>query len=212
MMPPNCCLCDKGHETGDACELICFYRTESDQEWHVQAASPRGFTGHPPDCDWFCESHAETARSLMHCDRSSALLHIRTEESWDLVYIDLFDRDTPPLVQKSGVGFESGFLEFWDQMLATIEVSGTRYPSDFRLSFAGDFPDYSLDRGGCELMAVKQFLSGRNDALKLEQQIAKAQASEMRPHGHPGVTQWLTILCGQMAEQVEPELLKNSNL
>jgi hypothetical protein len=136
--------------------------------------------------------------------------HARTHELWHLVYIDLFDRETPPLVQKSGVGFESGFLEFWDQMLATIEVSGTRHPSDYRLSFAGDVADYSLARGGVELLAVKQFLSGRDDAWQLERQIAKSQAREMRTHGHPAVAQWLTTLCKQIAEQSEPDLLQSS--
>lgn len=211
MMPPDCCLCEKGRETGDDCELICFERTESDQEWHVRAASDQGFVGHPPECEWFCHGHVATARSLVQQNLALALAHLRKHERWMLIYIDLFDRDTPPLVQKSGVGFESGFLEFWDQMLATIEVNGTRYPSDFRLSFAGELPDYSLERGGCELMAVKTFLSGRNDALAIEQQIAKAQASEMRTQGHPGVVRYLTTLCGQFTEQAAPALLKNRN-
>ena len=211
MMPPDCWLCDRGRETGDDCELIYFARTASDQEWHDWAASPAGIPDHPPDCGWFCDDHVETARSLVHCDLTSAMDHARTHELWHVVYIDLFDRETPPLVQKSGVGFESGFLEFWDQMLATIEVSGTRYPSDYRLSFAGDVADYSLARGGVELLAVKQFLSGRDDALQLERQIAKSQASEMRTHGQSAVAQWLTTLCEQIAEQPEPDLLKSSN-
>jgi hypothetical protein len=211
MMPPKCRLCDRGHETGDDCELICFARTASDQEWHDWAASPAAIPDHPPDCGWFCDSHVETARSLVHCDLTSALDHVRTHELWHLVYIDLFDRETPPLMQESGVGFESGFIEFWDQMLATIEVNGTRFPSDYRLSFADDGPDYSLERGKLELLTVKQFLSDRDDSSKIERQIAKSQASEMRTHGHPAVAQWLTTLCHQIAEQSEPDLLKSDN-
>jgi hypothetical protein len=96
-------------------------------------------------------------------------------------------------------------------MLATIEVNGTRFPSDYRLSFAGDVPDYSLKRDKLELLTVKQFLSDRDDSSKIERQIAISQASEMRTHGHPAVTQWLTTLCHQIAEQAEPDLLKFNN-
>lgn len=78
MMPPKCRLCDRGHETGDDCELICFARTASDQEWHDWAASPAAIPDHPPDCGWFCDAHVETARPLVHCDLTSALDHVRT--------------------------------------------------------------------------------------------------------------------------------------
>jgi hypothetical protein len=137
--------------------------------------------------------------------------HIRTHESWHLIYVDFFDRETPPMVQKSGVGFESGLLRFWDQMLATIEVSGVRYPSDYHLSFGCDLPDYSLDRGELELLTIKQFLSDQDDASKVERQIAKAQASVMRTNGNPAAAQWLTTLCEQIAEQSDPDLLKSSD-
>ena len=208
MMPPNCWLCDRGQNTGDECELIYFARTPSDQEWHDRVSEPGVFSDHPPDCGWFCDLHADAAKSLVLRDITSALDHLRTSEAWLLIYIDLFDRETPPLVQKGGVGFESGFVCFWDQMLATIETNGIRYPSDFRLSFNGDVPDYSLNRGGDELMVVKKFLAGRDDALQLEQQIAKSQAQELRAHGHPALEQWLTDLCALIAEGAEPDLLK----
>ena len=209
MMPPDCWLCDRGQNTQDDCELICFARTASDQEWHDQAASPFARPDHPPDCGWFCNDHIETARSLVHCDLKSALDHIRTKESWHLIYIDLFDRETPPMVQTSGVGLESGLLRFWDQMLATIEVSGVRYPSDYRLSLTCGLPDYSLNRGDSELLTIKQFLSDQNDAAKIERHIAQSQASVMRTNGHQAAVQWLTELCTQITDQADPDLLKN---
>ena len=113
------------------------------------------------------------------------------------------------MVQTSGVGLESGLLRFWDQMLATIEVSGIRYPSDYRLSLTCGLPDYSLNRGDSELLTIKQFLSDQNDAAKVERHIAQSQASVMRTNGHQAAVQWLTELCTQITDQADPDLLKN---
>ena len=38
MMPPNCCLCNKGLATGDEYELICFHKTPEQEAWY---ANPR---------------------------------------------------------------------------------------------------------------------------------------------------------------------------
>ena len=76
MMPPNCCLCDKGLETGDECELICFHKTPEQEAWHAEAES-RLIPDHPPNCEWFCEDHVETARSLVSLDLDQALAKIR---------------------------------------------------------------------------------------------------------------------------------------
>jgi len=203
MMPPNCCLCDKGHEAGDACELICFARTEGDREWHLRASSEEGFTGHPPDCDWFCETHVETAKALAHRNCASALLHIQKNESWHLIYIDLFDRDTPPLVHATGMGLESGFLKFWDEMLATVETDGRRYPTDFRLSFSSETADYSLPRACPELTTIKQHMPSGEQGLETLKQLAFGHARQMRSSGLSGATQYLTHRCRQLAEKQE---------
>ncbi|MDA7915009.1 hypothetical protein N9018_02735 [Rhodopirellula sp.] len=199
MMPPNCCLCDKGIESGDTCELISFAKTESDREWHVQATLGEGFTGHPPDCDWFCDIHAHAAKHLVHYDRSAALLYLQQNEWWHLIYIDLFDRDTPPSVQKSGVGFESGFVEFWDKILSTTEPDGRRYPSDYRLSFSSADLNYSLPRDCTELTTIKQHTLNLDDAMNSITELAKGQAEQMRTNGLSGAAKHLTQQCVQLS-------------
>jgi hypothetical protein len=209
MMPPNCCLCDKGLKTGDHCELIYFHRTENDEGWYIRASSETHFSDHPPDCGWFCKLHMETAQSFANLDLKSALLHIQTNECWNLVCIDLFDRDTLPWVSKSGFGFESGFIELWHKSLETVEASGVTYPIAFKLSLPENVPDYSFNRWPIdEVLSVKQFLTERNDASKLERKIAITQARELRNQGITGMAQWLSTLCVQFTEQEEPELLR----
>ena len=76
MMPPNCCLCDKGLETGDECELVCFRRTAEQESWRAESDS-RLFPDHPPDCEWFCKDHVEVARAFIDLDLKQALEAIR---------------------------------------------------------------------------------------------------------------------------------------
>ncbi len=199
MMPPNCCLCDNGIETGHQCELIYFSKTESDQQWHAMAATETGFTGHPPDCDWFCAIHTETAKSFIHVDLATALRHLRENESWQLIYIDLFDRDTPPSVQRSGVGFESGFEEFWDRILATTEADGRRYPSDYRLSFQSNHTDYSLPRECMELTLIKQNIPDGEKASQAIKLLSAGQAAQMRKGGITEVKKYLAGHCRQLS-------------
>ena len=199
MMPPNCCLCDNGIKTGHQCELVCFSKTESDRQWHAMAATATGFTGHPPDCDWFCDIHTEAAKSFIHFDLATALRHLKESESWRLIYIDLFDRDTPPSVQRSGVGFESGFEEFWDQILATTEADGRRYPSDYRLSFPSNHTDYSLPRKCMELALIKQNLPDDEKASQVIKLLSAEQAAQMRKGGLAEVEKYLTEHCRQLS-------------
>lgn len=200
MMPPNCCLCDKGIKTGDQCRLICFSKTESDRQWHAMALSEDGFTGHPPNCDWFCDTHAETARAFSHCELSAALRYLRENECWQLIYIDLFDRDTPPIIQRSGVGFESGFQEFWDRILATTETDGRRYPSDYRLSFQHNHPDYLLPRVCPELTLIKQSMSDDKKVSRAIRLLAAGQAARMRNGGLAEVNKHLTDHCKHISQ------------
>lgn len=80
MMPPNCCLCDKGLETGDECELICFQKTPEQEAWHAEAET-RLIPDHPPNCAWFCADHVEAARSLVDLDLARALAAIQAAEN-----------------------------------------------------------------------------------------------------------------------------------
>ena len=204
MRPPICCLCDRGFEEGEECEWVSFRQTDSDKQWHADAAAQRIRPDHPPDCDWFCRDHAETARAFAHEDRATAIHSIQKYERWQLIDIDLFDRDTPPMVGASGLGFESGFCAFWDRVLATIDTNGTTYPTNYRLSFVDAPPDYALDHGGPELLAIKKFLADRDGAA--QRRLAIAQAREMRARGHRGISHWLTKMCAQIGEEKEPDL------
>ena len=186
MMPPNCCLCDNGIETGHQCELVCFSKTERDRQWHAMAASEKDFTGHPPDCDWFCDIHVETAKTLSHNDLPTALHQLRQNELWQLIYIDLFDRDTPPSVQSSGIGFESGFENFWDQILATAEADGNH-------------ADYSVPRDCSELTLIKQSVPNEEKAAQTVRRLAVGQAARMRKGGLADVKKYLTDHCKQLS-------------
>ena len=73
MMPPNCCLCDKGLETGDECELICFHK-RPEQESRYAEAETRLIPDHPPNREWFCAGHVEAARSRLDLDRALGAL------------------------------------------------------------------------------------------------------------------------------------------
>ena len=72
MMPPNCCLCDKGLVTGYECELVCFHKTPDQEVWYTDAES-RLLPDHPPNCEWFCEDHFEAAWSLVSLDQDQAV-------------------------------------------------------------------------------------------------------------------------------------------
>jgi len=163
------------------------------------ASREDGFTGHPPNCDWFCETHVETAKNLSHRELPAALRYLQKNESWQLIYIDLFDRDTPPSVQRSGVGFESGFEQFWDRILATTEADGRRYPSDYRLAFPDKHTNYSLPRNCPELTMIKQHLLNDQEAAQTIRRLAAGQAAQMRKGGLPEAENYLTERCNQLS-------------
>ena len=81
MMPPNCCLCDKGLATDDECELICFHKTPEQEAWYAEVEA-RLISGHPPNCEWFCEDHADAARRLidLNLDRAPAVIQAAENE------------------------------------------------------------------------------------------------------------------------------------
>jgi len=158
MMPPNCCLCEKGMDTGHPCELIAFKRTAEDENWHramqqeaadasrhLHEKAPPLPTSHPPETDWFCADHTTTARAHQSRTITEALNVIRTQEIWHLIYIDLFDRDTPPSASESGYGFELGLRTYIDHATSTINESGGTYPSEYRISLGNATPNFVVN-------------------------------------------------------------------
>ena len=208
MVSPECCLCKQESNSQTDCKLVCFSCIEHDKRSGSRESADKD-SSKKRNSDWFCKLHLHTARAFTHLDLQSALSRIRTDEYWNLRYIDLFDPDTPPSIYKSGVGFETGFVELWDSILRTVEITGVKHPLTYRRSFNGGQQDYEPLRWPInEVLKVKQFLSTRSDSVRLQEQIGLLQAREMRQHGAKGPVQWMTALCVQLDEQEEPELLK----
>jgi hypothetical protein len=59
MRPTVCAICDVRFESGGG--SVRFVSRPSDREWRRRAEAP-GFVGHPPDTEWFCETHIAAAR------------------------------------------------------------------------------------------------------------------------------------------------------
>jgi len=204
MMPPNCCLCDNGLETGHECELIGFHRTPEQEVWHAEV-DLRPLPDHPPDCDWFCEDHVDTARSFIALDRDQALEAIRSRETWMVMQIDLFDRDTPPMLDKQGVGLECGLFEFWSGVLGTVDVDGNRFPMDYRLSVGGQATEYSIQRHDDNLVRLKQAIESDKEPADVVRRLANAQARSLRSGNVSGAHQWLADLYRHLTETGDPE-------
>ena len=206
MVLPECCLCNQELKSQTDCKLVCFCCIEHDKRGLSRKPSDKD-SSNKNNCDWFCELHFHTTHAFTHLDLQSALRHIQTDEYWNLRYIDLFDRDTPPSIVKSGIGFETGFVELWDSILTTVEITGVKHPLNYRLSFNESLQDYEPLRWPInEVLKVKRFLSGCTDASTLKEQIGISQAREMRRHGSKGPAQWITSLCVQLDEQDELDL------
>lgn len=80
MMPPVCALCGGDIEEGDASGgLVRFAGDEASRRWHERAEAAPGFTGHPPDVQWFCGAHIARARQLSDLPAGQALDRMRRE-------------------------------------------------------------------------------------------------------------------------------------
>lgn len=202
MMPPNCCLCDNGLQTGHECELICFHRTPEQEVWHAEANS-RPLPEHPPDCDWFCEDHVHTARAFIALDLDQAVEVIRNRETWRLMQIDLFDRDTPPMLEKQGVGLESGLFEFWSGVLATVNVEGSRFPMDYQLRVGAQVPNYYINRHEDDFLRLKQHIEAEPEPAAAVRRLANTQARILRSGGVSDADEWLAELYRHLAENGE---------
>lgn len=79
MQPPVCCIDSKDFDPDREGGLIEFKRTPEGEDFARQAAEEGGFTGHPPDCEWFCGKHEARARSLSHLTLVEAMAIMRRE-------------------------------------------------------------------------------------------------------------------------------------
>ncbi|MGC6549575.1 MAG: hypothetical protein ACON5D_09495 [Rubripirellula sp.] len=191
MMPPNCCLCSRGVESGDPCELIRFARSSADHQWYVERESGRSETDHPPDMDWFCSEHEATAFAHQHLTRKEAIESITNRERWFLIDLDLFDRGTPPAVRESGVGFESAFSTYFDHAVSTINDDGDPLWTQYRISLGGDVADmavngegvFEIQRTGKLMLEIKKRLASKVDGVGFSDLISKRFALETRKHG-----------------------------
>lgn len=203
MMPPNCCLCDRGIDSGDVCELVCFQRTPEQQAWHAEADS-RSFSDHPPDCEWFCEDHVRTARSYRKLDCAKAVEAIRREESWTVMQMDLFDRETASSASQSGTGFESGLVAFWKEILATVHAEGSRSPMTYYLRIGKEAPGYTVERWTDGFLRLQQYLETSVDPNAVIHRIANAQAEQFRHGTRSQADRWLTDFCQQLPDLKGP--------
>ena len=191
MMPPNCCLCSRGVESGDPCELIRFARSFADQKWYAERESGRSETDHPPDMDWFCPEHEATAFAHQHLTRKEAIESINKHERWFLIDLDLFDRGTPPAVRLSGVGFESAFSTYFDHGVSTINDDGDPLWTQYRISLGGEVADmavngdgvFEIRRTGQLMMEIKKRLASKEDGGGFSDLISKRFAAETRKNG-----------------------------
>ena len=74
MRPPECVICG---DRGAGVQLLSFATDAEAADWHKRARE-EGFTGHPPDEEWFCATHAAQARPLTDRPLRDALRAMRT--------------------------------------------------------------------------------------------------------------------------------------
>ena len=191
-------------ETGDPCELIAFKRTAEDEDWHravqkdadntslnLRDNAPPLPTSHPPEADWFCADHASTARAHQSHTRSDAMSVIRTREIWHLIYIDLFDRDTPPSASESGYGFELGLRTYIDHATSTVNEGGGTYPSVYRISLGTPTPNFAvnasdvfeLDRVTPPLRRLKKLRSNSDFSYQSDAKLLSLFSDVLRAYG-----------------------------
>ena len=202
MMPPNCCLCPKGIETDDVCELITFRKTDDDHQSDNEHSVSEKLPDHPTEMEWFCEDHQATAQAYIDCTKIDAINQIRKNEQWHLIQLDLFDRDTPPSCPVSGIGFESGFSTYIEHAVTTINEVGECYPDQYRISFGDPLPDFAvngegvfeIDRRHPTLLSIKVMLAGQDSRKRKLCQLAQGFANAMRQNSSPQKRKFLTKL------------------
>ena len=88
MRPPNCCLCRRGLDTNDNCELLDFIKLPSEVVKSVQGSAP--VPDHPEHQEWFCLFHLPMAIQFKHLTRNEAVSQLSSieEESDEFANID----------------------------------------------------------------------------------------------------------------------------
>ncbi|MHA2503721.1 MAG: hypothetical protein ACXAE3_12720 [Candidatus Kariarchaeaceae archaeon] len=76
MRPPECAICDTEFDPFEGGDTVYFRETESDKKQN-QRMERQGLTGHPPNCDWFCNAHLKQAQDLQHLHLAEALVQMR---------------------------------------------------------------------------------------------------------------------------------------
>jgi len=72
MRPPFCEICGEGFNPfGEDSGLLTFKPSPEDLEYLERLKQP-GFTGHPPNVEWFCPTHLEMARKCTHLTLNEA--------------------------------------------------------------------------------------------------------------------------------------------
>jgi hypothetical protein len=83
MRPPICAICGKESMESDEVGLVSFAKTKSDKKWEKKSKQ-KGFVGHPPWREWFCEKHIEAAQKLSHLPLGEALEKLNKQFKSDL--------------------------------------------------------------------------------------------------------------------------------
>lgn len=76
MRPPICRVCNKRMEEDDKGGLIYFAKRPSDEEWG-EKMKEKGWIGHPPYADWFCEDHYDKAKEFSHLSIDKAMKEMK---------------------------------------------------------------------------------------------------------------------------------------
>lgn len=72
MKPPICEICHREFNPDKEGGLVYFRQTKKGREF-ARRAEEEGITGHPPDAAWFCGSHSEEAKKLVHLTIGEAM-------------------------------------------------------------------------------------------------------------------------------------------
>lgn len=127
---------------------------------------------------------------------------IRTKEIWHLIYIDLFDRDTPPSASESGYGFELGLRTYIDHATSTINESGGTYPSEYRISFGNPAPNFvvnapdvfELNRLTPPLRRLKKLRSNCDFNSQCDTKLLTLFSDVLRGHGSSALQETIESL------------------
>ena len=122
MRPPNCCLCRRGLDTNDNCELLDFIKLPSEVVKSVQGSAP--VPDHPEHQEWFCSLHLTMATQFKHLTRNEAVsqLNAIVDESDEFEEVvpaldDLFVSECPSCGSQAawlGIIEEETALETFD--------------------------------------------------------------------------------------------------